>query len=482
MQLHRGSAATVRAGSSSHGSRHGIVRELHAVVVLEQRFQGGVDARVVLGADPQQAPRIRRAQFAVLDDRPAVLDDVAGRGEHRLAIGAVVVDRDVGVGAHAEVALVAQPEQPRRPGARDDRDLLQRVLAIEVVEQDGALHRPAVHAPDLLVAEVAVHQQADQARVAEERTAVGVIGRQHEPPRVAAEQEQLEADPPLQRVHVVALAVGERHDPAAGLGLGVGVDPAAVGDLGQDRRDRSVSGHRRRRPEHHLADVGADLRVRAEVLGELRRPRTRSPAGLSAVGVELEVGEVGAAAVERAQRVERRAVVTGHAEVVAVDVHRVRQPELVDRGRDRLDHAPRRDAGALVVERGDVGVVALEHLDAAGIDELDAIAAGRLQVPRDRLADASRIVADEAEDRQVVAHQHQEGGVDDGRVAQLGERVARRERRRGGVDHGRVAEQRVAVAGGERRGDGAAGAGAGDRGPLQRCRRDAPRARACARR
>ena len=176
---------------------------------------------------------------------------------------------------------------------------------------------------------------------------------------------------------------------------------------------------------------------------------------------------MGAAAVERAQRVERRAVVAGHAEVVAVDVHRVRQAELVDRRRDRLDHLPRRDAGALVVERGDVAVVALEHLDAAGIDELDAVAAGRLQPPGDRLANASGVVADELEERQVVAHQHQEGGVDDGRVAQLGERVARRERRRRGVDDGRVAQQRVAVAGGERRGDGAAGARAGDRGPLQ---------------
>ena len=104
----------------------------------------------------------------------------------------------------AEVALVAQPEQARRPGARDDRDLLERVLAIEVVEQDGALHRLLVDAADLLVAELAVHEQADEARIAEERAAVGVVGGQHEPPRVAAEQEQLEADAPLQRVHVVA--------------------------------------------------------------------------------------------------------------------------------------------------------------------------------------------------------------------------------------------------------------------------------------
>ena len=252
--------------------------------------------------------------------------------------------------------------------------------------QHGAPHRLLVHPPDLLVAELAVHQQADQARIAQERAAVGVVGREHEPPRVAAEQEQLQADPPLQRVHVVALAVGERDDPAAGLDLGVGVDPAAVGDLAQDSRDRGVGGHRRRRAEHHLPDVGAELRVRIEVLGELGRAggHPRSPA----VGVELDVGEVRPAALERVQRVERRAEVAGHAEVVAVHVHRVRQPEVVHGGGDRLEHRARRDAGALVVERRHVAGAALVHLDAARVDELDAVAAGRLQPPGDRLAHA----------------------------------------------------------------------------------------------
>ena len=149
-----------------------------------------------------------------------------------------------------------------------------------------------------------------------------------------------------------------------------------------------------------------------------------------------------------------------------MDVHRVRQPEVVHRAGDRLDHLPRRDPGALVVERRHVAVAALPHLDAAGIDELDAVAARRLQVPGDRLAHARRLGADELEERQVVAHQHEEGGVDHRRVADLGQRVAGSERRRGGLDDGRVAEQRVAVAGGERRGHGPAGAGPHDRGAL----------------
>ena len=204
------------------------------------------------------------------------------------------------------------------------------------------LVRPA----QLLVAELAVHQQADQPRVAEERAAVRVVGREHEPPRVAAQQEQLEPDAPLQRVHVVLLAVGERHDPAAGLDLGVGVHPLAAGDVAQHARTparrRSSSW---RRPEHHLADVGAELGMRAEVLGELRRARARPPAGPAAVGVELEVREVGAAALQRAQRVERRvASCPATPRLLQWTWTGCGSPSSCTAAGDRVDHLPRRDA------------------------------------------------------------------------------------------------------------------------------------------
>ena len=294
-----------------------------------------------------------------------------------------------------------------------------------------------------------------------------MVGGEHGAPRVAAEQEQLEPDAPLQGVHVVARLVGERHDPAAGLGLGVGVDPLAVRDVAQHGGDRRVGGHRGARPEHHLPDVAAVLGVAVEVLGQVRRARTQAPAELPAVGVELQVREVRAAPGERVQRVARRAPVAGHPEVVAVHVHGVGQRELVDRARDRLDHLARRHARDVVVERGDVAVVALEHLDPAGVDELHAVAGGGAQPPGDRVAHPAGLAPDQVEEREVVAHEHEEGGVDHRRVAQLGERVAGGQRRGRGVDHGRVAEQRVAVAGRERGRDGAARAGAGERRALE---------------
>src|SRR4051795_11912240 len=143
--------------------------------------------------------------------------------------------------------------------------------------------------------------------------------------------------------------------------------------------------------------------------------------------------------------------VDGDAEVVAVDGPRVREAEVGDRRADRLDDLPRRDAGPLVVERGHVAAVALPALDPTRVDELDAVAAGRLQPPRDRVAHARRVAADEVEQRDVVAEQDEEERVDHRRVAQLAEDVAGGQRRRRRLDHGPGGGQPVGGAGGERR-------------------------------
>src|SRR3954451_19913674 len=63
-------------------------------------------------------------------------------------------------------------------------------------------------------------------------------------------------------------------------------------------------------------------------------------------------------------------------------------------------------------------------LDPAGVDELHAVAAGRLEPPRNRVAHARRVAADQVEQRDVVAEQDEEERVDHRRVAQLAEDVA----------------------------------------------------------
>ena len=130
----------------------------------------------------------------------------------------------------------------------------------------------------------------------------------------------------------------------------------------------------------------------AQVLEQLGRARARQASRLAAVAVELQVGEVRLAAREGAHRVERGVGVAGDAEVVGVDVDGVRQPELVDGAADRLEDLARRhlEAGDGVVERLDVPVALLPQLDAAGVDELDPVAAGRLEPPGDGVAQLRR--------------------------------------------------------------------------------------------
>ena len=179
-----------------------------------------------------------------------------------------------------------------------------------------------------------------------------MVGGQHHLPGVLAQQEQLESDPPLQGMDVVARPVRVGHDPAAGLHLGVVVDPLAVGEVAQQRRHVSVGRHRQRRAEHHLADVGGDLGMRRQVLEQLGRAGARLAPGLAPVAVELQVGEVRLAPGERAHRVERRVGVAGDAEVVGVNVDGCGSPSSSHGAADRLQHLARGhlEARHLVVE------------------------------------------------------------------------------------------------------------------------------------
>ena len=99
-------------------------------------------------------------------------------------------------------------------------------------------------------------------------------------------------------------------------------------------------------------------------------------AGSAAVAMELDVGQVAAVTLEQLHGLERGRPVAGEAEVVGVNMHRVRQLQLVDRLGDRLDDLTRRHS-EVVDQRVDgldvAGRPALPHLDAAGIDDLGGV-------------------------------------------------------------------------------------------------------------
>ena len=306
-----------------------------------------------------------------------------------------------------------------------------RVLALpEAAVVEGLL----VHLRHLLLAELAVHEEADELGIAHERPAVGMVGREHHAPGVLRPQEQLEPDRPLQGIGVDLVLVGERQDPAAALVLDVGVGPLGAAEAPQHVSQRGVRGHAGGAAEHHGADVRADVGVRVDELRDFRGLGGRIVGGLPghrAVAVKLDVGDVRPAAAGDAHGLERGRVVARVAQVVAVDVHRVGQPQVVAGLDEGADHLPRGEVeGAdLLVQRRDVGVaLALPHLVHAGVDQLGGVGLGGADPPGQRLAELlDSPLLEQAEQQHVVADQDEESLVDDRRVLELLQRAARAE-------------------------------------------------------
>ena len=80
----------------------------------------------------------RLADLALLDDHAAGLDHEPRQLEHRLLVLVRRVDRDVGIGAGAEMPLVLEAQNLGRAAAGDDADLVERVLALQVATASSA--------------------------------------------------------------------------------------------------------------------------------------------------------------------------------------------------------------------------------------------------------------------------------------------------------------------------------------------------------
>ena len=216
--------------------------------------------------------------------------------------------------------------------------------------------------------------------------------------------------------------------------------------------------------EHDLPHVHAQLGVGVDVLDHLARGRGPAFARLPAVAMELQVGEVRPPAGQGLHARQRGGRVARHAEVIAVDMDRVREPERVGGVGERLQdrargHCP---AGDGIVETGDVSLPALPRLDPTRIHDLHRIAAGGAEEPGGIVPHAVALAAlDLAEQVLVVPHEHEDPAVHAGRVVQLRVAVPREQGCHCRVERGGVAQARVAVTGGEGRRDGTAAARAG---------------------
>ena len=132
-----------------------------------------------------------------------------------------------------------------------------------------------------------------------------MIRRKVNAPGILDKEQQFQTGRELNGVDQVAGAIGVGNDAAAGFVLDVEIAPLASGELVEQMLPRAVGGDRHGVAEDDGAGVRREVRVRVEILGELRRLRAHRVPVVAAVGVVLGVGEVGSAAVEMLERVER---------------------------------------------------------------------------------------------------------------------------------------------------------------------------------
>ena len=179
------------------------------------------------------------------------------------------------------------------------------------------------------LAEIGTHQQLDDLRIPPEAGAVGMVGRQEDPPRIIDQQQQFQTDRPLHGVDQIAGAIRIRHDAAAGFVLDIQIAPFAAGELVEQVLPRTVGGDRDRVAKQHGTGVGRHVRMRVEVLGDFGRRRAHRVPVVAAVGVVLRMGDVGPTAFQMLHRLERGADVARCAKIVAVQMHRMRQAEFI---------------------------------------------------------------------------------------------------------------------------------------------------------
>ena len=161
---------------------------------------------------------------------------------------------------------------------------------------------------------------------------------------------------------------------------------------------------------------------------------------------------MGPVALQDLHRLERRGDVAGHAQVVAVQVQRVRQAQLVDDAGQARDDLRRRHLAVAGDRLGEpLGVLApLPGRDAAGVDRLHAVGLGRPDVPGHDVPGPLGLAGlEQVEHDLVVGHQHAAALSTMGVSRSSSCVCLARQDRHGRLVDGGVAHAGVEVAGGE---------------------------------
>ena len=126
-----------------------------------------------------------------------------------------------------------------------------------------------------------------------EGRAIGMIGGQEDAPGIADQEEELEADGPLQGIDEILVAIAEGHQAAAAVAFDIHADPLLR--MGQHMiavLRHGVAGSGDGLAEHDLADVQADMGIGVDRLGDAGGPGGEMPVALGAIAVELHMGEM----------------------------------------------------------------------------------------------------------------------------------------------------------------------------------------------
>ncbi len=178
-----------------------------------------------------------------------------------------------------------------------------------------------------------------------------------------------------------------------------------------------------------------------------------------------------AMSIQRPHGLKRGLPVAGHPEIVAVDVHCMRQLHLRGRAGHFAENLSRRHAKVPHggIESADIAAVLLPDLHAAGVHNFDAVSLGGPQQPRNVGSQALRLPGRNLiHDVMIVPHQDVKALVDDRGVLQFFVDVPRRHGGDGRIKGGRVPQPGIEIPRGERAGNTARRARSSLRRPANR--------------
>ena len=180
--------------------------------------------------------------------------------------------------------------------------------------------------------EIVIHQQSNQVGIARKGTSIGMVGGQKNPRWILDSQEQFQADRPLESMDKLAFFVSKREQATACLAFEVLKNHLArTRELSICELMHGVSRKGDRLTEKDLTDIDGDMVGPIHPIGEFRCFGTESMGTIASVAVVLGMGQVDPSSLDCIEGREGRGDVSGCAQVAAVDVQWVGQPEFLCR-------------------------------------------------------------------------------------------------------------------------------------------------------